>query len=41
MKNIVLGQNTLHVTKSYTYIGHIIADNLCEDRMYFVPSRLK
>ena len=31
MKNIMLGQNTLHVTKSYTYIGHIITDNLCDE----------
>ena len=27
----MLGQNTLHVTKSYTYLGHIITDNLCDD----------
>ena len=31
MKNIMLGQNTLHVTKSYTYLGHIITDNLCDE----------
>ena len=29
MKNIMLGQKTLNVTKSYTYLGHIITDNLC------------
>ena len=29
MKDIMLGQNALSVTKSYTYIGHIITDNLC------------
>ena len=29
MKNIMLGQNTLNVTKSYTYLGNIITDNLC------------
>ena len=28
MKNIMLGQKTLNVTKSYTYLGHIITDNL-------------
>ena len=31
MKDIMLGQNTLHVTKSYTYLGHIITDNLCDE----------
>ena len=31
MKNIMLGQNTLHVTKSYTYLGNIITDNLCDE----------
>ena len=28
MKNNMLGQKTLNVTKSYTYLGHIITDNL-------------
>ena len=27
----MLGQNALSVTKSYTYIGHIITDNLCDE----------
>ena len=27
---IMLGQKTLNVTKSYTYLGHIITDNLCD-----------
>ena len=31
MKNIMLAQNTLPVTKSYTYLGHIITDNLCDE----------
>ena len=31
MKNIMLGQKTLNVTKSYTYLGHIITDNLCDE----------
>ena len=31
MKNIMLGQKTLIVTKSYTYLGHIITDNLCDE----------
>ena len=31
MKNIILGQKTLNVTKSYTYLGHIITDNLCDE----------
>ena len=31
MKNIMLCQNTLYVTKSYTYLGHIITDNLCDE----------
>ena len=31
MKTIMLGQKTLNVTKSYTYLGHIITDNLCDD----------
>ena len=31
MKNSMLGQNTLHVTKSHTYLGHIITDNLCDE----------
>ena len=33
MTNITLGQITLHVTKSYIYLGHIglIPDNLCDD----------
>ena len=31
MKDIMLGQkNALSMTKSYTYIGHIITDNLCD-----------
>ena len=30
MKDILLGQNVLSVTKSYTYLGHIITDNLCD-----------
>ncbi len=24
-------QKTLNVTKSYTYLGHIITDNLCDE----------
>ena len=31
IKNIMLGQNTLHVTESYTYLGHVITDNLCDE----------
>ena len=31
MKDILLGQNILSVTKSYTYLGHIITDNLCNE----------
>ena len=31
MKDILLGQNALSVTKSYTYIGQIITDNLCDE----------
>ena len=31
MKNIMLGLKTLNVTKSYTYLGHIITDNLCDE----------
>ena len=31
MKDILLGQNALSVTKSYTYLGHIITDNLCDE----------
>ena len=31
MKNIMLGQKTFNVIKSYTYIGHIITDNLCDE----------
>ena len=31
MKTIMLGQKTLNVTKSYTDLGHIITDNLCDD----------
>ena len=31
MKNIMLGQKTLNVTKSYTYLGNIITDNLCDE----------
>ena len=27
----MLGQNALSVTKSYTYLGHIITDNLCDE----------
>ena len=30
MKDIMLGQNALSVIKSYTYLGHIISDNLCD-----------
>ena len=30
-KDILLGQNVLSVTKSYTYLGHIITDNLCDE----------
>ena len=29
--NIMLGEITLNVTKSYKYLGHIINDNLCEE----------
>ena len=28
---IMLGQKTVNVTKSYTYLGHIITDNLCDE----------
>ena len=31
MKDILLGQNALSVTKSYTYLGQIITDNLCDE----------
>ena len=31
MKNSMLGQKTSNVTKSYTYLGHIITDNLCDE----------
>ena len=31
MKDIMLGQNALSVIKSYTYLGHIITDNLCDE----------
>ena len=31
MKDILLGQNALSVTKSYTYLGHIITDNLSDE----------
>ena len=31
MKGILYGQNALSVTKSYTYLGHIITDNLCDE----------
>ena len=31
MKNIMLGQKTLNVTKSYTYLDHIITDNLGDE----------
>ena len=32
MKNIMLGQKTLNVTKSYyTYLGHIITYILCDE----------
>ena len=31
LKNSMLGQKTLNVTKSYTYLGHIITDNLCDE----------
>ena len=31
MKDILLGQNALSVTKSYTYIGQIITYNLCDE----------
>ena len=31
MKDILLGQNALSLTKSYTYLGHIIIDNLCDE----------
>ena len=31
MKNNMLGQKTLNVTKSYTYLGHIITDTLCDE----------
>ena len=31
MNNIMLGQKTLNVTKSYTYLGHIITYNLCDE----------
>ena len=31
MKNIMLGQKTLNVTKSYTYLGPIITYNLCDE----------
>ena len=31
MKDIMLGQNALSVTKSYTHLGRIITDNLCDE----------
>ena len=31
MKDIMLGQKKLNVTKSYTYLGHIITVNLCDE----------
>ena len=31
MKDIMLGQNALSVIKSYTYLGHIITDNICDE----------
>ena len=31
MKDIMLGQTALSVIKSYTYLGHIITDNLCDE----------
>ena len=31
MKDIMLGQNALSVIKSYTYLGHIITDTLCDE----------
>ena len=31
MKDILLGQNALNVTKSYTYLGQIITDNVCDE----------
>ena len=31
MKNILLCQRKLNVTKSYTYLGHIITDYMCDE----------
>ena len=31
MKDILLDQNVLSVTKSYTYLDHMITDNLCDE----------
>ena len=31
MKDILLGQNALNVTKSYTYLGQIMTDNVCDE----------
>ena len=31
MNDILLGQNALSVTKSYTYLGNIFTDNLCDE----------
>ena len=31
MSNIMLGQKTLNMTKSYTYLGHIITYNWCDE----------